>query len=79
MKIRKNLEPSPIPNQTTVSGISAILGSGRRNCTKGSSTAERAGDMPISRPSGTPITMAAANATPARATLVAVCSHKEVC
>jgi len=79
MKIRKNFAPSPIPNQTMTSGISAILGKGRRNCTKGLSAAPRVGDKPIPRPSGTPLTIATTNATSARAVLVRKCSHKGVC
>ena len=79
MKIRKNLEPSPIPNHTTTSGISAIFGRGRRNWTNGSRTALSVGASPMLSPSGTPTAMATAKAARARAALIRKCCHSGVC
>ena len=75
IKIRKNLEASPMPSHTTASGIRAIFGSGRRNCTKGLSAAASGSDIPISSPSGTPIIIAQANAPSERARLTAMFCH----
>jgi len=60
---------------TTASGIRAIFGSGRRNCTKGLSAAASGSDIPISSPSGTPIIIAQANAPSERARLTAMFCH----
>ena len=63
-------DSSPMPNQMMNSGSSASFGIGRVVSIGGSSTARTPLCMPMSRPTGTPMTTQIAKAMPKRIRLI---------